>query len=63
MKDEWENPNVDDKVDEAREEKFDILDKIHKIRVMFYDTADNLYMKLSKEEVNTIYEKIKRFFE
>lgn len=61
--DEWENPNVDDKVDEMREEKFERWDKIHKIRVMFYDSVESLDKKLTKDEVNNIYELIKRFFE
>jgi len=63
MNNEWDNPNIDDKVDEIREAKFERLDKIHKIRVMFYDTVDNLNEKLTKDEVNNIYEQIKRFFE
>lgn len=59
----WDNPNIDDLIDDEREDKlFDKIDKIYKIRTLFDDTIENINEKLTQKEISDIFNIIKRLF-
>lgn len=61
--DPWDNPNIDDLIDDERENKlFDKIDKIYKIRTLFNDTIKNINEKLTQKEISDIFNIIKRLF-